>query len=139
MVPNDKRVEQLIREIEETGEHLIDPEVAARIIEESPDAILIVRGDGTIGTGNRAAEQLFGYTRQEMHSMPVSTLVPEDRHVAHAAGMSTYLKEPYIRPMQLSDKFVAKSKSGDVFAVHIALAPLVLEPGVYVVAYVRRR
>ncbi|WP_374724927.1 EAL domain-containing protein [Arthrobacter ginsengisoli] len=48
------------------------------VLESSPDALLVIAGDGTIRLVNAAAEQMFGYTRGE--------LVGQDHRVLLAEG-----------------------------------------------------
>jgi PAS domain S-box-containing protein len=49
----------------------------ATIIEESEDAIIVEKVDGTVGYWNPGAERLFGYSAAEMHNKPVQLLVPD--------------------------------------------------------------
>ena len=47
-----------------------------RLFEFSPDAILITDGDGIMRAANPRAEELFGYTSEELIGQPVEMLVP---------------------------------------------------------------
>src|SRR3954466_7170488 len=51
----------------------------AAIVENSSDAIVGQKLDGTIVTWNKGAEQIFGYTSEEACGRPVSILAPPDR------------------------------------------------------------
>jgi PAS domain S-box-containing protein len=49
------------------------------IVEDSTDAILSKTLDGIVTSWNHAAENLYGYTAQEIIGKPVATLLPPDR------------------------------------------------------------
>jgi two-component system, LuxR family, sensor kinase FixL len=51
----------------------------AAIVENSNDAIVGQKLDGTIVTWNKGAERIFGFTTDEACGRPVSILVPDDR------------------------------------------------------------
>ena len=53
------------------------------LLESAPDAILELDKDGRIVLLNRMAEQLFGYTREEMLELTVEALVPEASRGTH--------------------------------------------------------
>jgi|ERR1051326_3253147 PAS domain S-box-containing protein len=48
------------------------------IVESAEDAIVSKTLDGIVTSWNRGAEQLFGYTEQEMLHQPISRLIPPD-------------------------------------------------------------
>ena len=52
----------------------------AAIVESSADAIFGMTLDGVITSWNGAAEQMFGYRPAEVVGLPVTTLIPPDRH-----------------------------------------------------------
>src|SRR5690348_1080368 len=50
---------------------------AADLLEASPDALLVVGGDGRIALVTIAAERLFGYSRAELVGAPVHAVLPD--------------------------------------------------------------
>ena len=72
MAPNSKSADKRL-----PGE-----ERAHRIFEAAPNAMLVVREDGSIESVNTAATKLFGYTWDQMVGMNVDQLLPA--HLRHA-------------------------------------------------------
>ena len=61
------------------SQHDPDREIVASIIENSDDAIISKRLDGTMLSWNRAAERLFGYRRDEMIGQSILRIIPKNR------------------------------------------------------------
>lgn len=104
--------------------------LAWRIVEDAPDAILLVAADGCIQKVNRRAETLFGYARDELLGQPMEILLPDalrekHRHVLRKA----YARQPKSRPMGAGLELVARCKDGRILPVEISLAPLDLGVG----------
>jgi two-component system CheB/CheR fusion protein len=55
----------------------IDPALLTSFVEGSADAIVVLRPDGTVRLWNRGAEELYGWSAQEMLGQSVFRLVPE--------------------------------------------------------------
>lgn len=77
-----KRAEDILRESEES--HRV-------IAETASDAIITVDEDSTILFVNAAAEQIFGYTPEEMLGQQLTMLMPEYLRHVHRAGMRRYV------------------------------------------------
>lgn len=92
----------------------------ASLVEFSNDAILGHSLDGTILSWNRAAERVFGFTREEIIGQNVSILIPPDR-THEIDEMCLHLGE-----VQATEPFetIRIRKSGEWFDVALTISPI---------------
>jgi PAS domain S-box-containing protein len=107
------------------------------LLESAPDAILELDPEGRIVLLNRMAEQLFGYTREEMLAQTVDALVPEALRGAHKGHRARYHSHPVTRPMGSGLKLEARRKDGSHFPVEISLSSVKSGDGFRVTAIIR--
>ena len=107
------------------------------LLESAPDAILELDNDGRIVLLNRMAEQLFGYTREELLEQKVDVLVPEALRSAHKRHRTQYVKRPVTRPMGRGLQLEARRKDGSHFPVEISLSSVKSDAGFHVTAIIR--
>ena len=70
-----------------------------QLLEVAPEAILEVDAEGQILLVNEAAEQMFGYSREEFLALNVDALVPEAQRDNHAQHRHGYAQKPERRAM----------------------------------------
>jgi protein-histidine pros-kinase len=107
------------------------------LLESAPDALVIVDQGGTIVVVNARAEELFGYSREELVAEPVEILPPKalgGRHVIHREG---FVAQPRVRAMGEGLDLRARRKDGTEFAAGISLSPMRTESGRLVSAGIR--
>jgi PAS domain S-box-containing protein len=61
-------------------------DLAERILEGSPDAILICDPEGRLRFWNRGAERIFGFSRDEALGESLDLIIPERLRARHWAG-----------------------------------------------------
>src|ERR1700692_665318 len=98
--------------------------LAQRLLQFSPDAMLVVDGQGIIQFSNETSSSLFGYTPEQLIGQPIKLLIPERFHMRHGSHVSSYLREPTSREMgaRISDLF-ARRADGSEFPAGIRLSP----------------
>ncbi len=115
----------------------LDASIFLALFEQSPDAILVVRRDGTIVEASRRAERLFGYKRQELVQKKVEDLVPGRFRPQHAGHREDYSDTPHTRPMGENLHLFALRADGTEVPVDVMLSPVETAQGPMVLAVVR--
>jgi len=107
------------------------------LLEQAPDAILVVNEDGDIETSNEEAARLFGYERAELDRMSLSQLMPERYRRIHDDHRREFLSRPERRPMAEHALSLALHASGREFAIAASLSPVTTITGTHVMCILR--
>ena len=112
--------------------------LAQRLLQFSPDAMLVVDAQGMIQFSNETSSSLFGYTPPQLIGQPIKLLIPERFHTRHGAHLSSYLRQPTSREMgaRISDLF-ARRADGSEFPAGIRLSPFSDDGQSFVAAAIR--
>jgi PAS domain S-box-containing protein len=119
------------------SESLLSDQRIRELLEAAPDAILQVDESGRIILLNRVAEQMFGYTRDELLGQPVELLIPHDLRARHQAHRQAYRRHPTTRAMGIGMTLEGLRRDGTRFPVEISLSPSDSEEGFRITAIVR--
>ncbi len=65
---------------------LMNGELALRILEDSPDAVLVADRDGIIRFWNRGAQRIFGFSAAAALGSSLDLIIPESLRERHWAG-----------------------------------------------------
>lgn len=69
-------------------------EVLRRVLQNAPEAIMLVNEEGIIEFANEEAESLFGYGKKELNGVSVAQIVPKRFHGTHRRHRKAYLAHP---------------------------------------------
>ncbi|MGM0576473.1 MAG: PAS domain S-box protein [Myxococcota bacterium] len=93
------------------------------VVEHATDAIVLADGSGTVTYFNAAAEDLFGYRRDEMLGVSASRLVPRGLREAHERGIRRYSKGP-ARPRRITRQLEGLRKDGSRVPVECTVSAI---------------
>jgi PAS domain S-box-containing protein len=105
-----------------------------RVVEAAPSAMVMINGAGRIEMVNAQAEQVFGYSRQEMLGQAVEMLVPERFRGHHPRLRGSFFADPNARPMGAGRDLFGLKKDGTEFPVEIGLNPIETDEGTMVLS-----
>ncbi|MBZ0252295.1 MAG: type II secretion system protein GspN, partial [Candidatus Methylomirabilis sp.] len=103
-------------------------------VESSPNGMVMADEAGRIVMINAAAEDLFGFTRDELIGREIETLVPERFRTEHPRLREIFGKKPESRRMGAGRDLFALRKDGTEFPVEIGLNPIRTAAGTYVLS-----
>lgn len=95
-------------------------EFLASIVDSSDDAILSKDMNGTVLSWNNGAEQLYGYTAEEMIGRHISVLLPADRPDEVPAIMNRLTKGERIRHYET----IRRRKDGSTVQISLTVSPV---------------
>ena len=114
-----KKAEEAIRESEEK---------LRMITASANDAILMMDHEGNISYWNKAAEQMFGYTEEEVLGKDLhALLVPERFHVAFSKGCEGFKETGQGDALGKTLEVAAIGKDGKEFPVELSLSAVKLK------------
>ncbi|MBW2542159.1 MAG: SpoIIE family protein phosphatase [Deltaproteobacteria bacterium] len=109
----------------------------SRIIDSTPDAMLVTKNDGTISLANRLCEQLFLYSREDLIGNSIDMLIPKHLRNTHESHRRKYMESPEVRPMNTGLELLAVRADGVEFPAEISLGPLKTDDETFVLCAIR--
>lgn len=96
-----------------------------------PLALVTTDVEGTIVSVNRAAEELFEYSSDELIGSPVEILLPSRYWDVHREHYRRFTKNAETRTMGQGRDLLASKKSGKEFPVEVGLTVMLHQPPMY--------
>jgi PAS domain S-box-containing protein len=97
----------------------------AAIVESSDDAIIGKNLDGIVTSWNPGAEQMFGYTAQEMIGRPITTIIPPELRDDEILILTAIARGERIQHFETS----RVKKNGEIVEVSLTVSPVRDEAG----------
>ena len=108
------------------------------LLDHSLDAVIIADREGRIITWNTRAEELFGWSRDEVLGKALAeTVVPPSLQEAHRRGFARYLATGEGPVLNRLIELPARRRDGTEIPVEIAITPVRLGSGIIFSAFLR--
>lgn len=106
-------------------------------INSTPIALIILNKEGNIIMANNNAAKLFEYTKEQLITMSLSELIPEDMRNKHHHHVRAYCYNPTNREMNDGLKISALRKSGEIFPAEVGLSPVDNQNELYIACSIK--
>lgn len=105
-------------------------------VEASPHGMLMTDPHGRIVLVNRELERVFGYRRAELLGQSIELLVPIEHRSRHPPLRAEFHLSPRSRSMGAGRDLFGRRKDGSQIPIEIALNPIEMDGGIFVLASV---
>lgn len=126
--PSQSGLSVYLRDITERKDGEASRRFLASIVESSEDAIVSKDLNGIISTWNRGAQQLFGYTADEVIGKPITILIPEGRFDEEPAILARIRSGRAVEHYET----IRKRKDGTLIDISLSVSPIRDESGVII-------
>jgi two-component system cell cycle sensor histidine kinase/response regulator CckA len=106
------------------------------LLESAAQGIISIDSGGRIVLANRRAEEIFGYTREELAGASVEMLLPESKRAAHGQYRDEYFARPRARHMGIGLDLAGRRKDGSEVPVEVSLSYVQSDEGLFAIAFV---
>jgi two-component system, LuxR family, sensor kinase FixL len=131
-IENEARLEAFNKELQEREFNL------QQLLHFAPDAIIAMNGNGHITFWNPKAEQVFGWSLEEVKGRSLAeTIIPPQYREAHNQGMKRYLSTGRAQVMGRTIEVTALNKNGDEFYVSLTISSAIQDGQTTFIAFLR--
>jgi PAS domain S-box-containing protein len=107
------------------------------LLNQAPDAIVVVNENGILEMVNEEAATLFGYSKEELAGAHLNDLLPDRYRRVHEQHRREFMQSPSRRHMNDHSISLALDKTGREFSVAATLSPVKTVSGTHVMCILR--
>lgn len=111
-------------------------EVLEKLFESSGEGIMLFNEQGKVVMSNPRAQEMFGYSAEDLIGATVETFVPGASKSKHASYRNEYIKNPTPRRMGVGRDLAGMRKDGSSFPLEISLSYMQHNDTKLVVAFI---
>ena len=115
---NHRLSEQLREKVDASD----NPEMYFQLLQDAPDAMVVVDREGKIVFANDSSCDVFGYSVEQLLGNHISLLVPERLREKHRGHVEDYMHDPSKRKMGEHLDTLARRSDGSEFPIAAALS-----------------
>lgn len=104
------------------------------VLESVPNGLILVDHEQKITLVNRSAENMFGYSRDELYGQPIDRLVPDRARALHVDHVKSFMAHPSFRAMGAGRELFGRRKDGSEVPIEIGLNPIETQDGRFTLA-----
>ncbi|NLP57168.1 PAS domain-containing sensor histidine kinase [Lutibacter sp. B1] len=93
------------------------------LFEAVSEGVVVVDENQTIVATNKAAENMFGYTKEDLRNQHLNILIPSTYHSVHGGHFDKFYKKSSTRQMGQGRELYGARKDGKKFPVEVGLNP----------------
>lgn len=108
-----------------------------QIVESADTAVVSINEGHEVVYMNRAAERMFGYTRDEIMGGDLSPLIPEEHRGRHRSYVERYLRTRQARLVGHTAEVEGQRRDGSRFPLHLSLSVAEVAGGLLFTAIMR--
>ncbi|MEJ7694206.1 PAS domain S-box protein [Daejeonella sp.] len=123
---------ELIKELQQKEEY------SKNIINNAPDAVILINEKSIITLWNPKAEEIFGWTTEEVLGLSLSNIIiPTHYREAHIEGMKRFLKTGETNILNKTIEITALNKEGKVFPISLTISQATQHGNKLFIAFVK--
>ncbi len=115
---------------------MLDQVHMTSLFENATEGIILTSGKGIIVVANPAAENMFGYNKDELIDQPIEILIPEKFKPSHHQQREGFYNKPSNRTMGHGRDLYGKKKDRSNLPVEISLSHYKRDGETFVIAFI---
>lgn len=111
-------------------------EMLDALFKSATEGIIVVDSWGAIQLINPKAQELFGYSEDDLLGKKIEILIPQRYARNHVDHRMNYAQHPHARSMGSNMELSARRRDNSEFPVEVSLSPFTTSDGEYIVSFI---